>query len=199
MAVETGMAPELIRRLAACRVGIAGAGGLGSNIAAHLVRAGLRRFVIADFDRVAPSNLNRQFYFADQLGQHKIAALAENLRRIEPDLELELHAVRVDTANFAGIFGGCEVLVEAFDTVVSKREFIASALKTGKPVVSASGIAGIGRSGAVGVRRFGRNLYLVGDGESGIGPGNPPLSPRVGIAAAIQANTVLAILTGEPV
>ncbi|MBP5226911.1 MAG: ThiF family adenylyltransferase, partial [Kiritimatiellae bacterium] len=58
------------------RVGIAGAGGLGSNCAMHLVRAGLTRLVIADFDIVNESNLNRQFYFRDQLGQKKVTALA---------------------------------------------------------------------------------------------------------------------------
>ena len=45
------------------RIGIAGAGGLGSNCAMHLVRAGVRRLVVADFDVVGESNLNRQFFF----------------------------------------------------------------------------------------------------------------------------------------
>ena len=49
------------------RIGIAGAGGLGSNCAMHLVRAGVRRLVVADFDVVGESNLNRQFFFRDQL------------------------------------------------------------------------------------------------------------------------------------
>ena len=59
-------------RLAAATVGIAGAGGLGSNCALHLVRSGVGRLVIADFDVVNDSNLNRQFYFRDQIGRKKV-------------------------------------------------------------------------------------------------------------------------------
>ena len=68
------------------KIGVAGLGGLGSNVLSHLVRAGIRRFVAADFDVVSASNLNRQFFFADQVGRKKTEALAENLRRIAPDL-----------------------------------------------------------------------------------------------------------------
>ncbi|MBQ8126560.1 MAG: ThiF family adenylyltransferase, partial [Kiritimatiellae bacterium] len=86
-------------RLEGARVGIAGAGGLGSNCAQHLVRAGVRKFVIADFDTVAESNLNRQFFFRDQIGRKKVDALAENLRRIEPDLELDCRDVKLTPEN----------------------------------------------------------------------------------------------------
>ena len=98
--------------LEAAKVGIAGAGGLGSNCAAHLVRAGVRRLVIADFDVVAESNLNRQFYFRDQIGRKKVDALAENLRRIEPGLELELACERLDGARARELFADCDVVVE---------------------------------------------------------------------------------------
>lgn len=101
-------------------VGIAGAGGLGSNCAMHLVRSGVRRLVIADFDRVAESNLNRQFFFADQIGCRKVEALGRNLRRIVPELELELHDSAVTAENAAGRFGRCDIVVEAFDS--SARE-----------------------------------------------------------------------------
>ena len=61
------------------KVGIAGAGGLGSNVAMLLVRAGMKKLVIADFDIVNESNLNRQFFFRHQLGEKKIDALAARL------------------------------------------------------------------------------------------------------------------------
>ena len=75
-------------------VGIAGAGGLGSNCAMHLVRAGIKNLVIADYDSVSPSNLNRQFFFADQLGKQKVYALKENLLRIESRLNLAIHDIK---------------------------------------------------------------------------------------------------------
>ena len=181
-------------RLERALVGIAGAGGLGSNVAAHLVRAGVRRFVIADFDVVSASNLNRQFFFRDQVGRRKTSALAENLRRIEPDLDLTLHDARLDASNLRPIFGMCDVVVEAFDNIESKSALLSSLRD--KTVVSASGLAGWGRSNEMKVRRVGRNLVLVGDCASDIRSGLAPQSARVGIAAAMQANAVLALLLG---
>ena len=194
MSVNTYLATEEQVRLERAVVGIAGAGGLGSNVAAHLVRAGVRRLVLADFDVVSPSTLNRQFFFRDQIGRRKVDALAENLRRIDPDLELTLHDVRLDAANLPSLFGACDVVVEAFDNVESKSALL-SALRD-RPVVSASGLAGWGRSNAMKVRRLGKDLVLVGDCASDIRAGLAPQSARVGIAAAMQANAVLALLLG---
>ena len=194
MSVNTYLTPEEKTRLEQAMVGIAGAGGLGSNVAAHLVRAGVRRLVIADFDVVSPSNLNRQFFFRGQVGRRKVEALAENLRRIEPGLELTLHDVRLDAANLPPLFGACDVVVEAFDNVESKSALL-SALRD-RPVVSASGLAGWGRSNAMKIRRLGTNLVLVGDCASDVRAGLAPQSARVGIAAAMQANAALALLLG---
>ncbi len=194
MSVNTYLTAEEKTRLEQAVVGIAGAGGLGSNVAAHLVRAGVRRLVLADFDIVSPSNLNRQFFFQDQIGRRKVEALAENLRRIESGLELTLHDVRLDAANLPSLFGACDVVVEALDNVESKSALL-SALRD-RPVVSASGLAGWGRSNEMQVRRLGANLVLVGDCASDIRAGLAPQSARVGIAAAMQANAVLALLLG---
>lgn len=179
------------------RIGLAGAGGLGSNCAAHLVRAGVKKLVIADFDVVSESNLNRQFFFKDQVGEKKVTALAENLRRIADGLELEIHDLKLDESSLPKLFAECDVVVECFDSAEAKAMFLRSLLPTGKKLVSASGMAGIGKSNAMKVRAFGKNLVLVGDGESGVSDSEPPMSPRVGIAAAMQANSVLALLTGD--
>ncbi|WP_419646990.1 sulfur carrier protein ThiS adenylyltransferase ThiF [Victivallis vadensis] len=183
-------------RIEAARVGVAGAGGLGSNCLAHLVRCGVRRFVIADFDTVSESNLNRQFFFADQLGMPKVEAVAANLRRINPALELELYPERVTAANAVRRFGNCDVTVEAFDDPDAKTMLIRALLPLGRPVVAASGIAGWGRSNAMRVQRIGKQLYMAGDRATGISEETPPYSPRVGIAAAQQANTVMALILG---
>ena len=161
--------------LESATVGIAGAGGLGSNCAAHLVRAGLKRLVIADFDVVSESNLNRQFFFRDQLGRKKVDALSENLRRIEPDLDLVLHDVRLTPANAQPAFGNCQIIVEALDS------------------------AGWGRSRTIEQRRVGKNLILIGDTASDIRNGLAPVSPRVGIAAAMEANAVAALLLNKEI
>ena len=110
-----------IRRLGAVCVGLAGAGGLGSNTAVHLVRSGIRRLVIIDFDRVAASNLNRQFYFSDQVGMKKVKALEQNLLRIHPELTIQTRDIHLDNNNIRPTFASCDVLVEALDGAREKK------------------------------------------------------------------------------
>ena len=199
MNVNTYLKSEEIEKLRSVRIGIGGAGGLGSNAAAHLVRAGVEQFVIADFDTVCESNLNRQFFFRDQLGMPKVEALAENLRRIDPDVKLELHNTRITAENIHEIFDCCDLFLEAFDAADSKTLFVRELLPLGRPVVAASGLAGWGRSNAMQVRKVGKNLYLAGDLTSGIGGELTPQSARVGIAAAQEANTALALILGREI
>ena len=199
MSANTYLNERERRILESAVVGIAGAGGLGSNCAMHLVRAGVKKLVIADFDVVGESNLNRQFFFRDQLGRKKVDALAENLRRIEPDLSLDLRDVRLAPDNIDWTFSGCSVIVEAFDSADAKSMLLHALLPLGKPIVSASGIAGWGRSLAIGQRRIGKNLILIGDTSSDVSNGLAPFSPRVGIAAAMEANAVVSLLLGEEI
>lgn len=178
-------------------IGIAGAGGLGSNCAMHLVRAGVKHLVIADFDTVSEANLNRQFFFRDQLGRKKVEALAENLRRIEPDLQLDMRDVKLDETNIDWTFSGCHVIIEALDVAGAKSMLLHALLPLGKTIIAASGIAGWGRSREIGLRRIGKNLVLIGDTQSDVASGLAPQSPRVGIAAAMQANAAIALILGH--
>lgn len=184
-------------RLRARSVGIAGAGGLGSNAAAALARAGVGRLVIADFDIVQGPNLDRQFYFLDQVGRLKVEALAENIRRIDPSCSVETHPVRLDPENAERIFGDCDIVIEALDSAEAKDMLVRTLLTRlpGKPVVAASGLAGWGRTNDMESRRSG-DLTVVGDQRTGTTPDMPPLAPRVLIAAGMEANEVLEILLG---
>ena len=180
-------------KLERSRIGIAGAGGLGSNCAMHLVRAGVKRLVFADFDVVNESNLNRQFFFRDQIGMKKVEALRANLLRINPELEIVAEDTRLDPESSRRLFADCDVIVEAFDAVAAKTMLLKTFIPCGKPIVTASGLAGWGRSNAIKARRLG-NVIAIGDGESEVGADLSPQSPRVGIAAAMEANAVISIL-----
>ncbi len=197
MGANTYLTERERRILESAKVGIAGVGGLGSNVAMLLVRAGMKKLVIADFDAVAISNLNRQFFFKHQLGKKKVDALAENLLLIEPDLDLSLHDVRLTPDNIDYIFSGCQIIVEAFDSADAKAMLLRSLLPLGKPIVSAMGLAGWGRSNDIRTRRVGRNLILVGDQARDVRDGFAPVGVRVSIAAAMQANSVVSLLLGE--
>ncbi len=199
MRVNSYLTKEEADRLSEVKIGIGGAGGLGSNAAMHLVRAGIERLVIADFDVVNESNLNRQFFFRDQIGRLKTEALAENLWRINPDLRLELHSVRVTAENIHLIFDRCDLFIEAFDGVEAKSLFVHELLPLGRPVIAASGLAGWGNTNAMQIRKAGGNLYLAVDLKSGIGEELAPHSARVGIAAAQEANIALALLLGKEI
>jgi len=184
-------APGVSKRLESATVGIAGLGGLGSNVAIALARSGIGRLILADFDRVEPSNLNRQAYFVDQIGKLKTEALRETLERVNPHVIFETHVVRIDAQNAETLFAGVDVLVEALDRPEEKalllRAFSAA------PIVAASGMAGYGPLDAIRIRKVGRRLHVVGDFESdaetlGV------MAPRVGIVAHAQANLVLRLL-----
>ncbi|MPM54658.1 Molybdopterin-synthase adenylyltransferase [bioreactor metagenome] len=176
-------------------VGIAGAGGLGSNCAASLARTGVGKLIIADFDVVSEANLNRQFYFYDQIGMPKVEALKENIDRINSGTILQIHKTKVDESNIALLFASCDVVVEAFDDAFQKKLLIEFMLANmpDKPLVIGSGMAGWGNSGAIKVERY-NNLYVCGDTSSEVSEGNPPLAPRVQIVSNMQANAVLEIL-----
>ncbi len=181
---------ENLQKIENTRVGLAGAGGLGSNCALNLVRVGFKKLTIADFDVVDPSNLDRQFYFADQVGMKKVDALKANLLKIVPDLELEMILRKIEKANIQEFFRGCDIIVECFDKAEYKSMLAEELLPLGKFIVSASGLGGIGASDDIKVHRVKKNLVIVGDLQSDIAQA-PALSPRVNIAAAKQADLIL--------
>jgi sulfur carrier protein ThiS adenylyltransferase len=179
-------------------IGIAGAGGLGSNCAVALARSGIGKVVVADFDVVDKSNLNRQYYFVEQIGQAKVEALKENIARINTETEVLVHNLKIEKANVVEIFAHCDIIVEAFDLAEMKQMLIETVLdklpKT--PIVSGLGMAGWGNNNTIKSRNI-DNLHLCGDETSEVSEINPPLAPRVGIVANMQANTVLEIILGK--
>lgn len=197
MLVNYWLSPEERIVLESVRIGIAGAGGLGSNCAMHLVRSGIIHLVVVDFDVVSESNLNRQFFFRDQIGMKKVDALKANLLRINPDADVCTVDMKLDARSVRDVFSDCDIVVEAFDAVEAKAMIVSALAESGKKIVTASGMAGWGRSNEMRARKMGDRIVAVGDGESAVGVSAPPYSPRVGIAAAMEANSVMALLLGE--
>lgn len=191
------LSPVQFAKIQQTRIGIAGLGGLGSNVAWHLVRTGFSHLVLADFDHVEDSNLNRQVYFPDQLGILKTEALAENLLRINPDLDLKLWSVQVTPANIRKIFGQCPVWVEGFDQSDFKKMFVEEGLSAGKKVICASGLAGWGDTDSIHTKHWNSGLFVIGDFRTAITGEHPPLSPRVSVVAAKQADLVLSLILNE--
>ena len=176
-------------------VGIAGVGGLGSNCAVALARIGVGKIIIADFDVVSRGNLNRQFYFEDQIGLLKVKALKMNIFRIDPHIRVMVHNQKVSSENMVAIFESADVLIEAMDLASEKRSFIENAIEQwpDKPIISGNGIAGWGMNQELITTQYG-NLFICGDSISEVSAEQPPLAPRVGIVANMQANLALDFL-----
>ena len=179
-------------------VGIAGCGGLGSNCAVALARVGVGRLVVADFDKVDLSNLNRQYFFADQVGKAKVIALKEIIARIDPLIQVEAHEIQLNEDNIPEIFKDCEAIVEAFDRAEMKQMIIETVLDRMPEhfLVCGSGLAGWGENESI-CMTVSEKLIIIGDGSNEVSEDYPPLAPRVGIVANMQANQVLEILLGK--
>ena len=180
-------------------IGIAGVGGLGSAIAIALTRTGIGHLIIADFDIVEPSNLNRQQFFLDQIGLPKVYALRDTLSRINPNVRVTACHLRLTPTNITEVLGHAQVLVEAFDLAEQKVMLIETfaARFPDRPIVTGSGMAGYGPANTVQTQQVANNLYLCGDGSTAAAPGTGLMAPRVGVAAHHQANAVLRLLLGQ--
>lgn len=179
--------------LRSASVGIAGAGGLGSNVAMLLARSGLEHFTLIDYDIVEASNLNRQHFWPQHLGKKKVEALKEILLALNPHISLQIHHLYLDEYNLPPLLGTCDIWVEALDEAKSKALFVEKALLAEKSVVSASGICGIG--GKALCKRHCGQLLITGDFETDFRKA-PPMAPRVVQAAAIMADAVLESVLG---
>ena len=179
-------------------VGIAGLGGLGSNIAVSLARAGIGKLIIADYDIVTLENLNRQQYNISQIGKLKVDAIAEYIHSFNPFIELILHSVLITPENFDSIFDEADLLLEAFDEAEQKEMLISCWTSSfpNKHIIAASGIAGYGKNETIHTEHYGF-LHIVGDLESELTEGISPIATRVALIANVQANLALELLASS--
>ena len=190
---------ELQQAFSTAVVAICGLGGLGSNIAIALARAGIGKLILIDFDRVDITNLHRQQYKADQIGMYKTDALADNLREIAPYIELEAHTERITEENAVTLLKDADIICEAFDDAECKAMLTNTVLTEmrDKYLVAASGMAGLYDANRIKTRRITSRFYLCGDETSEVSDGIGLVAPRVALCAAHQAHTVLRILAKQ--
>lgn len=198
-ALEARHGKDLQQKFTNSTVAICGLGGLGSNIAVSLARAGIGKLILVDFDKVDISNLHRQQYKADQIGRFKTEALAENLREIAPYIKVETHAVAVTEENLEALLSEADLICEAFDRAKAKAMLVNGVLEKlhTKYLIAASGMAGLGSANSIQTRRITNRFYLCGDGISDVADNIGLVAPRVMLCAAHQAHMVLRILSGN--
>ena len=192
--------PGVRDKLRSAKVGIAGLGGLGSNVAVMLARAGVGHLVIVDDDTVDATNLNRQDYEMADIGRYKADALKDRISRVNPNVDVESNTSRVDADNAQSLFSGCGIVVEAFDGAESKAMLINTLLAyPGFRVVSGNGVAGFGPANEIITTEPLDRLVMCGDSRTEAGPGCGLTAAHVMIAAAHQANAVIRMILGLPV
>ena len=194
-ALHKGLSPEQSSLLQAAQVAIFGLGGLGSNVAMWLARLGVGQLLLYDFDRVELSNLNRQYYFVEDVGEYKAVALLKHLRAVNPYGDYQSRVVRLTEDNLAELVGTAPIICEALDKPETKALLVNGVLESfpDKFLVAASGLAGFGTSDSMQVRQITPHFYLCGDGSSSF-LDLPLCGARVGLCAAQEALTIARII-----
>lgn len=190
---------ELQNKISAARVAVCGLGGLGSNIAIALARAGVGHLHLIDFDRVDLTNLNRQQYAVGQLGQYKTDALRETLSLVSPYCDVTCDTIQVTEENLPDLLKTEDYICEAFDRAEAKAMLVSGVLEyfPEKYLVAGSGLAGLGSANTIQTRRVSQRFYLCGDGTSDSSVGLGLVASRVLVCAAHEANMILRLIAGE--
>ena len=190
---------EFQKKISSTTVAVCGLGGLGSNIAISLARAGIGKLILIDFDKVDITNLHRQQYKANQIGMCKTEALQNNLKEINPYLETKIHTICLDESNAKDVLADADIICEAFDNAEAKATIVNFVLSEmpDKYIVAASGMAGLDSANLIKTRKVSKRFYLCGDEVSDIKDGIGLVSTRVMLCAAHQAHTVLRIIAEE--
>ena len=197
-ALEKRQGSDAVRKLQAATVAVCGLGGLGSNIAIALARAGIGKLILIDFDSVDVTNLHRQQYKACQVGMPKPEALLTNLKEIAPYTEYETHFEKVTAENAEALLGKADVICEAFDNAEAKAMLVNTVLENmpQKYLVAASGMAGYDSGNLITTRKVTKRFYVCGDGKSDVNDGIGLIAPRVMLCAAHQALTAIRLILG---
>jgi sulfur carrier protein ThiS adenylyltransferase len=189
---------EIKSRIKQAVIGIAGCGGLGSNAAIALARIGVKKIVITDFDKVEPSNLNRQQFFISDIGKNKTDALAAFIKNVNPFVEVEKHFIKLSLKNIFNIYYECPIIIEAFDKVTEKamivKAFGDERFKD-KFLITASGLAGFSSSNLIKTNKLSKNIFVCGDNKNEGNEKNGLMAPRVIIAAGHQANMAVSLIS----
>ncbi|MHC1574226.1 MAG: HesA/MoeB/ThiF family protein [Candidatus Methanogasteraceae archaeon] len=182
-------------RIRDASVFIAGAGGLGSPSAIYLTAAGIGKIVIADFDTVDVSNLNRQIlHWNDDVGRMKADSAREKLAKINPDVEIDVMSEKIDEDNAFKLVCGSDLIVDAMDNFRARYLLNKAAIARNIPLVHGA------------VHGFVGQVTTVIPGETPclrcIFPETPPegifpiTGATCGVVASVQVNEVLKYITG---
>ncbi len=157
------------------------------------------RLLLADGDRFAPTNLNRQLFATrDTLGQSKAGVTADFLRKINPAVEVQLLEEYLDSTNYPVILPQVDLALDALDTFMARRQLLIAAREAGKPVIHG---AVLGQDGQIttilpGDKPVFESEYL---NQPSL-PAEPPpvVAPSVSLVASLQVQEAIRLLLDLP-
>ena len=183
-------------KLAASRVLVLGAGGLGFPVLTYLGAAGVGTIVIVDSDRVEASNLNRQCLFGEaDLGLPKAEAAARRLRSLNSEVRWEAVQQELGEGNAAALVAGCDLAVDCADNWDTRAALAAAAWRAGVPLVHGAVAAwdGTVATFVAGASPCFRCVY-----PEPPAPGEPPpvLGAVAGVVGSLMAAEAIRVLCG---
>jgi molybdopterin/thiamine biosynthesis adenylyltransferase len=183
-------------KLKNAKVLVAGAGGLGSPISTYLAIAGVGKLVLADFDSVDPSNLNRQFLHHEKdIGRAKVESAKEKLLSMNAEIEVEAIGEMLTESNIEALIPECDIIVDALDNLETRHMLNRLAIRRRIPLIHG---AVMGYDGQVTTIIPGKTpcFYCIFPRISRKEV-FPVLGTTPGIIGAIQANEAIKFLTGK--
>ncbi|MEX0429900.1 HesA/MoeB/ThiF family protein [Spiribacter insolitus] len=187
-------------QLLASRALIIGLGGLGSPVALYLAAAGLGHLVLADFDRVELTNLQRQIlHGTDDLGRLKTASARDRIAALNPEVHVDTLAERITADHLAAVVRDVDIVIDGSDNFATRFAVNAACVAVGRPLVSG---AVIGMDGQVAVFRPDqggpcyRCVYADTGEEAQSCSETGVLGPLTGVIGSLQAVEAVKVLTG---
>lgn len=182
-------------KLKKARVGVAGAGGLGSPAVLYLTAAGVGQIRVVDADSVELSNLNRQvLHWTPDIGRNKVDSAGYKLNQLNPEIKIEAVKERIEDDNVADLFQGQDIIIDAVDNLEARYLLNRMALQTGIPLVHGAVHGFEGRALTI-LPGQSACLMCIYHGVT-IHQKIPVLGVTAGIIACIQAMEAIKYLTG---
>ncbi|NCB38902.1 MAG: HesA/MoeB/ThiF family protein [Erysipelotrichia bacterium] len=189
------------KKLSKSRVGIVGAGALGTHLANTCARSGVGSLIIIDYDKVELSNLQRQILFDESdVGSQKASRAAEKLSAINSEVQIEAFNETLSAANFRDIFKNCDLILDATDNFDTRFVINQLSLSCGIPWIYSGVTASSGQSLLIIPHKTACLRCLIPEGDY---PKNFPtvhnsgiISTVVSAIAAITATSAIKYLTG---
>ena len=180
---------------------IVGLGGLGSPSALYLAAAGVGRLVLADFDEVELSNLQRQIiHSSGDIGRLKVESAAEKIRALNPDVTVEILPQRLTAENLTTAVRGVDVVLDGCDNFGTRFAVNDACAAAGKPLISGAIIRTDGQLAVFRLDRAGGPCYrclfpeteeaALTCSETGV------YAPLPGIIGSMQALEAMKLLIG---